>query len=140
VLCRADVALCVWQALHGGCTPRLKRFRGRPQDYSPKARLLNMLGYKLPFDRHDWIVDRCGREVRMESSKPIWCSDRKPSQIDGATVNCTPQVRYVIDFYNAAPLPDMPVAMHLDARPALDSVDALVDRLRMQWRFMTSSR
>ena len=33
-----------------------------------------------------------------------------------------PQVRYVIDFYNAAPLPDMPVAMHLDARPALDSV------------------
>ncbi len=99
-----------------------------------------MLGYKLPFDRHDWIVDRCGREVRMESSKPIWCSDRKPSQIDGATVNCTPQVRYVIDFYNAAPLPDMPVAMHLDARPALDSVDALVDRLRMQWRFMTSSR
>lgn len=20
--------------------------------------------YKLPFDRHDWIVDRCGTEVR----------------------------------------------------------------------------
>jgi len=38
--------------------------RGRPQDYSPKARLLNLLGYKLPFDRHDWIVDRCGEEVR----------------------------------------------------------------------------
>ena len=30
--------------------------------------------------------------------------------------------RYVIDFYNGAPLPDMPVAMHLDVRPALDSV------------------
>lgn len=39
--------------------------RGRPQDYSPKARLLNLLGYKLPFDRHDWIVDRCGQEVRL---------------------------------------------------------------------------
>ena len=50
------------------------------------------------------------------------------------------QVRYVIDFYNAAALPNMPVAMHLDARPALDSVDALIDRLRMQWRFMTSNR
>jgi hypothetical protein len=41
------------------------RFVGRPQDYSPKARLLNLLGYKLPFDRHDWVVDRCGREVRL---------------------------------------------------------------------------
>ena len=44
--------------------PRLKKFAGRPQDYSPKARLLNFLGYKLPFDRHDWVVDRCGKEVR----------------------------------------------------------------------------
>jgi cytochrome c heme-lyase len=40
------------------------RFLGRPQDYSPKARLLNLLGYKLPFDRHDWVVDRCGTEAR----------------------------------------------------------------------------
>ena len=44
--------------------PRLVRFVGRPQDYSPKARLLNLLGYKLPFDRHDWVVDRCGRQAR----------------------------------------------------------------------------
>jgi hypothetical protein len=22
-------------------------------------------GFKLPFDRHDWVVDRCGREVRF---------------------------------------------------------------------------
>ena len=51
------------QALHDGCTPKLKRFMGRPRDYSPKARFLNLLGYKLPFDRHDWIVDRCGHEV-----------------------------------------------------------------------------
>ena len=48
------------------------------------------------------------------------------------------KVRYIIDFYNAAPLLDMPVAMHLDARPALDSPGALFDRLRMQWRFITS--
>lgn len=38
--------------------------RGRPQEFSPKARLLNLLGYRLPFDRHDWVVDRCGEEVR----------------------------------------------------------------------------
>ena len=72
--CRAIVALMrpldcqvmQWEKMHpsrcGG--PRLKKFAGRPQDYSPKARLLNFLGYKLPFDRHDWVVDRCGREVR----------------------------------------------------------------------------
>eukprot|EP00955_Chlamydomonas_euryale_P068665 360194-Chlamydomonas_euryale.AAC.10 len=49
--------------------PKLKRFRGRPAEYSPKARLLNTLGFALPFDRHDWIVDRCGKEV---SSAHAW--------------------------------------------------------------------
>jgi hypothetical protein len=34
-----------WEALHAGScpTPRLKRFQGRPADFSPKARLLNFL-------------------------------------------------------------------------------------------------
>eukprot|EP00887_Chlorella_sp_A99_P006837 scaffold2.g6837.t1 len=76
-----------------------------------EARLLNLLGYKLPFDRHDWVVDRCGKEVR-----------------------------YVIDFYNAAPLPDMPLAMHLDVRPALDSPAAAWERVKMQCRWMASGR
>lgn len=55
-----------WESLHAReCgEPRLKRFMGRPTQLSPKARLLNLLGYKLPFDRHDWVVDRCGRDVR----------------------------------------------------------------------------
>lgn len=97
--------------------PKLARFVGRPGDLSPKARFLNLLGYRLPFDRHDWFVDRCGKE----------------------------RVRYVIDFYNAAaagsssssassppsspPLP-APVAMHLDVRPALDSPSAAWERLK----------
>ena len=38
--------------------------------------------------------------------------------LPGCPVLC---FRYVIDFYNAAPRSDMPVAMHLDVRPALDS-------------------
>lgn len=110
---RAWSEVLQWEKLHGSrCGgPRLKKFAGRPQDYSPKARLLNFLGYKLPFDRHDWVVDRCGKEVR-----------------------------YVVDFYNAAPLPGMPIAMHLDVRPALDSPGALFDRLRMQYRWMNSGR
>lgn len=59
------------QALHDGCIPKLKKFMGRPQEYSPKARLLNFLGYKLPFDRHDWIVDRCGCEVLCGNMKSV---------------------------------------------------------------------
>lgn len=31
---------------------------------SPLARVRSWLGGPLPFDRHDWLVDRCGREVR----------------------------------------------------------------------------
>jgi len=93
-----------WEELHMSecCQPRLSKFQGRPKDYSPRARILNWLGYKLPFDRHDWIVDRCGEEVR-----------------------------YVIDFYNATSTGPEPVAMHLDVRPALDSFGACFDRMRM---------
>lgn len=46
------------------------------------------------------------------------------------------QVRYVIDFYNAAPEPDKPIGMHLDVRPALDSLQAAVDRIRMQLKWI----
>ena len=93
-----------WERMHPGCEPRLVRFQGRPQDYSAKARVMNWMGYRLPFDRHDWIVDRCGR-----------------------------QVRYIIDFYNGAPGPGG-VSMHLDVRPAPDSVQALADRAAMTLR------
>jgi len=68
-------------------------------------------GFKLPFDRHDWVVDRCGQDVR-----------------------------YIIDFYSGAPQPGVPASMHLDVRPALDSLGALVDRLRMQARWVASGQ
>ncbi|KAI5071546.1 hypothetical protein GOP47_0013797 [Adiantum capillus-veneris] len=44
--------------------PRLLHFRGRPTDLTPKAYLKKFLGFGVPFDRHDWIVDRGGREMR----------------------------------------------------------------------------
>jgi cytochrome c heme-lyase len=37
---------------------------GKPDEPSPKARLLSWFGYSTPFDRHDWVVDRCGQDVR----------------------------------------------------------------------------
>ena len=63
--------------------------------------------YTLPFDRHDWIVDSNGVEVR-----------------------------YVIDFYTGTPTVSSatgttsPVSMHLDVRPALDTPAALLYRMR----------
>ncbi|GAM26067.1 hypothetical protein SAMD00019534_092420 [Acytostelium subglobosum LB1] len=82
--------------------PKLIKFRGRAQDFSPKARLLNFVGYKLPFDRHDWTVDRNGK-----------------------------QVRYIIDFYEGKldKETNKSVGIYLDVRPAIDDVQSLKSRL-----------
>ena len=55
-----------WESLHAKeCgNPRLARFLGRPHDLSPRAYMWTLLGYTPPFDRHDWYIDRCGKEVR----------------------------------------------------------------------------
>ncbi|KAL2753491.1 hypothetical protein ACRALDRAFT_1036056 [Sodiomyces alcalophilus JCM 7366] len=75
--------------------PRLHSFMGLSDRMSPKARLNTLLGYTEPFDRHDWVIDRCG--VRIE---------------------------YVIDFYagrsgtkDASGRP----SFYLDVRPKLNS-------------------
>ncbi|KAI8130881.1 Cytochrome c-type heme lyase [Lucilia cuprina] len=100
-----------WEALHAKeCgNPRLKSFGGKASDYSPRARFRSMLGYELPFDRHDWIVDRCGKDVR-----------------------------YVIDYYDGGIVDSDYKFAILDVRPALDSVDNVWDRMRvayMRWKF-----
>uniref|UniRef100_A0A1A9VJ08 Holocytochrome c-type synthase n=1 Tax=Glossina austeni TaxID=7395 RepID=A0A1A9VJ08_GLOAU len=53
-----------WEVLHlKECgNPRLTSFGGKAKDYSPGAR--SWMGYELPFDRHDWIIDRCSKDVR----------------------------------------------------------------------------
>lgn len=61
---------------------------------------------ELPFDRHDWIVNRCGKEVR-----------------------------YVIDYYDAGAASKHTI---LDVRPALDSIGAVWDRMRVSWFHWTS--
>ena len=66
--------------------------------------------YELPFDRHDWIIDRCGKEVR-----------------------------YVIDFYDKGDVdPQTGVVALLDVRPAMDSLEAIKDRIKVAWRRWTS--
>lgn len=99
-----------WEAMHAGecCNPKLKKFGGKATDYSPRARIRHWLGYELPFDRHDWIVDRCGKDVR-----------------------------YIIDYYDGGSVnPDTYRFTVLDVRPALDSFSAFWDRSKvayMRW-------
>ncbi|XP_051719631.1 holocytochrome c-type synthase-like isoform X2 [Ctenopharyngodon idella] len=56
-----------WEKLHSKecpCGPSLLRFGGKAKDFSPRARFRHWMGHELPFDRHDWIIDRCGKDVR----------------------------------------------------------------------------
>lgn len=94
-----------WEMLHRHeCGhPTLMRFLGRPDDYSPLARIRQWFGDgALPFDRHDWYIDRCGKEVR-----------------------------YVIDFYFDDEKAGSPDAFSLVVRPALDGPGAALDRVKM---------
>ncbi|KAJ2689370.1 Cytochrome c1 heme lyase [Coemansia spiralis] len=93
-----------WEQRHpnqcGG--PKLLRFEGKAKELTPKARVRSWLGYQTPFDRHDWTVDRCGK-----------------------------QVRYVIDFYEGKRDGRNPLApsFFLDVRPAM-TVEGAWDRVR----------
>lgn len=46
--------------------PRLHSFSGDSKNLSPRARWNSLLGYQTPFDRHDWVVERCPGEGRVE--------------------------------------------------------------------------
>uniref|UniRef100_A0A1B6E9Z9 Holocytochrome c-type synthase n=1 Tax=Clastoptera arizonana TaxID=38151 RepID=A0A1B6E9Z9_9HEMI len=95
-----------WEALHARecCEPKLKSFGGRAKDYSPRARLRQLMGYELPFDRHDWIIDRCGKDVR-----------------------------YVIDYYDGGAVDKNHQFAILDVRPAMDSWDNIWDRMKVAY-------
>ncbi|KAJ5320333.1 hypothetical protein PENANT_c010G03826 [Penicillium antarcticum] len=90
--------------------PKLYSFRGLgvdPQYLSPRARINGWLGYQHPFDRHDWVVERCGGE----------------------------KIEYVIDFYQGKPTGNSgnsglagnagpgKLSFFLDVRPKLNSYE-----------------
>uniref|UniRef100_A0A1A9V3H4 Holocytochrome c-type synthase n=1 Tax=Glossina austeni TaxID=7395 RepID=A0A1A9V3H4_GLOAU len=86
--------------------PRLKSFGAKAKDYSKRARIPSWMGeffvhrYELPSDRHDWIIDRCGKDIR-----------------------------YVIDYYDGGIVDkDYRFAL-LDVRPAINSFDNIWDRM-----------
>lgn len=103
--------------------PKLYSFRGLGADsqfLSPRARFNSLLGYQLPFDRHDWVVERC----------------------DGQ------RIEYVIDFYQgkSASTPSQSagpgltgargpgkLSFYLDVRPKLNSVEGWRMRFSRFW-------
>jgi cytochrome c heme-lyase len=125
-----------WEALHykeyTEAGPQLVSFKGNSKRYSPRARIRSWMGYaidlgfydywypiplsifsyELPFDRHDWIVDRNGTRVR-----------------------------YVIDYYDGGAVdPKTYQFTILDVRPAMDSATSIWDRMKGRMDAMDESR
>ncbi|EMC92786.1 hypothetical protein BAUCODRAFT_77263 [Baudoinia panamericana UAMH 10762] len=100
----------------GAAEPKLSRFEGRPNEPSPKARMLSFMAWLYPsqfpdnppFDRHDWYVQRRAQDGQGR------------------------EVRYVIDYYSGPPEPTGEPVFYLDVRPAVDSPTAACERL-LRW-------
>ena len=64
---RAWKEIKAWEAPYLAGTkcdgPRLESFSGLASAMTPRARWNTWMGYAAPFDRHDWVVDRCGTRV-----------------------------------------------------------------------------
>lgn len=85
--------------------PSLKRFEGNYGKMSPKSFLgEKILGAEL-FDRHDWYVDRCGKEVH-----------------------------YIIDYYDSNDGDSDEVGYIMDVRPDLSTYENIQDRIKMTWK------
>jgi cytochrome c heme-lyase len=124
---RAWAEVLKWEVGRGGDNcggVKLVNFKGKPSQMSPKARGKSLLGYAFtlylsicmityttysytpPFDRHDWVVDRCGTKIR-----------------------------YVIDFYTGksdGPSSNN-LSFFLDVRPALDNWEGVKMRAERFW-------
>lgn len=103
---RAYHSECPWQDI------KLKKFSGKAKDLSGRAKIRGWLGHELPFDRHDWIIDRCGEERT-----------------------------YVIDYYDGGDVDEETMQFTiLDVRPHPRNLnqyylpEGLIDRCRTTWR------
>ncbi|KAI0133448.1 cytochrome c/c1 heme-lyase [Xylariales sp. AK1849] len=93
--------------------PSLVRFQGRPKDITPKAAMIQIMGWiypamfatEPPFDRHDWFVSR---DINGQKN----------------------EVRYVIDYYSGPPEETGEPVFYLDVRPAVTPTVAVERAMR----------
>jgi len=108
---RAWHEIKAWEAGRGAEScggPKLASFNGLSTNLTPRARWRTWMGYQAPFDRHDWVVDRCGTKVD-----------------------------YVIDFYAGRDEGNRGKALnfYLDVRPKLNSFEGWKMRIQRFWGF-----
>lgn len=108
---RAWHEIKAWEAGRGSETcggPKLASFSGLSTQLTPRARWKTWMGYQAPFDRHDWVVDRCGHKIE-----------------------------YVIDFYAGRDEGKAGKALnfYLDVRPKLNSFEGFKMRVQRFWGF-----
>jgi cytochrome c heme-lyase len=83
--------------------PKLESFANKMERMTPTARFNTIMGYAAPFDRHDWVIDRCGTRVD-----------------------------YVIDFYTGRADGKGGPSFYLDVRPKLNTWEGVRMRA-MRW-------
>ncbi|KAL7793806.1 cytochrome c/c1 heme-lyase [Trichoderma ceciliae] len=82
--------------------PKLSSFANKSTRMTPTARINTILGYAAPFDRHDWVIDRCGTRVD-----------------------------YVIDFYAGRPGGSTGgPSFYLDVRPKVNTMEGIKMRVK----------
>ena len=105
----------------GAATTNLRacrvRFRCVTRSHSPCC-----LGHSYTPSHHAPLFGRASVRVRFQHPH-----QPPPPQID----RCGEQVRYIIDFYNGAPVAGALTSFHIDARPALDSPGAVASTMYM---------
>ena len=120
---------------------KLAKFEGKDGIFSPKARIFNKLfNNPLPYDRHDWTVDRCGKEIqyvidyyaipyRIPSDNSINNSTSNDDNNDNN--NDTQYSDKYDEFVND---PNIQFMYTIDARPKINSFGNIFDRIKMSYK------
>lgn len=101
---------------------KLISFKGRPKDLTWRAWFRGVAGYQHPFDRHDWIIDRNGKQVRyiidFYTGRPSLSPSQSPSQQQQ-------QPASIASEFQAA---RTSLSFYLDVRPAPSTPEGLAMR------------
>lgn len=132
-----------WEAYDKTCgQPRkLIRFQGKPGERTWRSWLFGKPG-SPPFDRHDWVIDRCGQPVTYiidyygEPEKPKgllwpWESIEPPGQCYALYGQDDHEQQN--DIAKRSLKKEPAAVFYVDVRPAPDTLSNLWLRMRLRW-------